>query len=133
MPMSNIFLPILAELVTAANFASSAYAQSTTDNAKDEAIKAHTAAATAAAKEDFKGSLNMCAPPVPAQRGAGGGGGQRNTQPPTDAVPATKAFDNLYFVGLRSVAAWAVTTSEGIILIDALNNSNDAKNTIVPG
>ena len=54
-------------------------------------------------------------------------------QPPSDAVPATKAFDNLYFVGLRSVAAWAVTTSEGIILIDALNNSNDAKNTIVPG
>ena len=70
---------------------------------------------------------------MPAQRGARGGGGQRNTQPPSDTVEATKAFDNLYFVGLRSVAAWAVTTSEGIILIDALNNSNDAKNTIVPG
>jgi metallo-beta-lactamase class B len=34
---------------------------------------------------------------------------------------------------LRSVAAWAITTSDGIILIDALNNAKDAENTIVPG
>src|SRR5258708_39409047 len=109
MPMSNTCRPILGALMTAAIFAYSANAQSTTDKAKDDAIKAHTVAATAAAKEDFKGSLNMCAPPVPApaQRGARGGGGQRNTQPPSDRVPAAKAFDNLYSLGLRSVGAWA--------------------------
>src|SRR2546425_9553490 len=117
--MSPICRPMLGALITAAVFTCSASAQNITDKAKDDAIKAHTAAATAAAKEDFKGSLNMCASPVAAQRGARGGGGQRNTQPPSDTVSATKAFDNLYFVGLRSVAAWAVTTSEGIILIDA--------------
>ena len=68
-----------------------AIAQSTTDKAKDDVIKAHTAAATAAAKEDFKGSLNMCTPPAPApaQRGVRGGGGQRDTQPAIDAVPAS--------------------------------------------
>ena len=128
---------ILAALIIAAAFVLSASAQSTTGKAKEDAIKTHTAAATAAAKEDFKGSLNMCVPPAPAgaQRGArgGGGGGQRNAQPPSDVVPAAKAFDNLYFVGLRSVAAWAIKTSDGIIMIDALNNAKDAENTIVPG
>ena len=29
-------------------------------------------------------------------------------------------FDNLYFVGQSEYSAWAVTTSEGIILIDTL-------------
>jgi metallo-beta-lactamase class B len=31
-----------------------------------------------------------------------------------------KVFDNLYFVGQTEYSAWAVTTSAGIILIDAL-------------
>jgi len=31
-----------------------------------------------------------------------------------------KVFDNLYFVGQSEYSAWAVTTSEGIILIDTL-------------
>jgi metallo-beta-lactamase class B len=76
----------------------------------------------------------MCTPPAqaPAQRGAQGGGGQATAQPTTEPA-ASKAFDNLYFVGLRSVAAWAVKTSDGIIMIDALNNAKDAENTIVPG
>src|SRR3954470_15482175 len=30
-----------------------------------------------------------------------------------------RAFDNLYYVGLTEIGAWAVTTSEGIIVIDA--------------
>src|SRR5690349_12153602 len=135
--MTKTSQTILAALIIAAVFVLSANAQTTTNTAKEDAIKAHTAAATEAAKDDFKGSLNMCVPPAPAgaQRGArgGGGGGQRNGQPPSDVVPAAKAFDNLYFVGLRSVAAWAIKTSDGIIMIDALNNAKDAENTIVPG
>jgi metallo-beta-lactamase class B len=35
------------------------------------------------------------------------------------AEPA-KVFDNLYFVGQTEYSAWAVTTSEGIILIDTI-------------
>ena len=31
-----------------------------------------------------------------------------------------KVFDNLYYVGQSTVSAWAIKTSEGIILIDAL-------------
>ena len=30
-----------------------------------------------------------------------------------------KVFDNLYFIGQKAVATWALTTSEGIVLIDA--------------
>jgi len=30
-----------------------------------------------------------------------------------------KVFDNLYYVGTRNAGTWAVTTSEGIILLDA--------------
>src|SRR5687767_8561970 len=35
------------------------------------------------------------------------------------AHPA-KVFDNLYFVGQTEYSSWAVTTSDGIIIIDAL-------------
>jgi metallo-beta-lactamase class B len=31
-----------------------------------------------------------------------------------------KVFDNLYFVGTKIHSSWALTTSEGIILIDTL-------------
>jgi metallo-beta-lactamase class B len=31
-----------------------------------------------------------------------------------------KVFDNLYFLGMKEFSAWAVNTSEGIIIIDAL-------------
>jgi len=52
-----------------------------------------------------------------------------NTTPAPPSVPADRAtwaaepakvFDNLYFVGQSEYSAWAVTTSEGIILMDAI-------------
>jgi hypothetical protein len=33
--------------------------------------------------------------------------------------PPSKVFDDLIFVGQSNVSAWAITTSQGIILIDA--------------
>ncbi|TDP00501.1 MBL fold metallo-hydrolase [Marinomonas balearica] len=48
-------------------------------------------------------------------------------------IEPTQVFDNLYFVGNRKVASWAVTTSEGIILIDAMNSNGQAENIIVAG
>jgi metallo-beta-lactamase class B len=50
----------------------------------------------------------------------------------SEAVPM-QVFDNLYYVGLSSVASWALQTSDGIILIDALNTTEDARNVIEPG
>lgn len=47
-------------------------------------------------------------------------------------VPATKVFDQLYSVGQNAVSAWALDTSDGIILIDALNSPDEAREIIVP-
>lgn len=51
----------------------------------------------------------------------------------TGDIPPEKVFDNLYFVGQNAVSSWAVKTSEGIILIDTLNNPEEAKKYIVGG
>src|SRR6202021_3904324 len=44
-----------------------------------------------------------------------------------------KAFDNLYFVGSRWVSAWALVTDAGIILIDTMDNDEEAKQLIEGG
>jgi metallo-beta-lactamase class B len=49
-----------------------------------------------------------------------------------NAEPA-KIFDNLYFLGIPSVSAWAIATSEGIIVIDSLNNAREAETFIEGG
>jgi metallo-beta-lactamase class B len=76
-------------------------------------------AAKAAAKFDFTGTLaRVCVLPQTAP------GPDRAPPPPPDRAtwytdPA-KVFDNLYFVGTKIHSSWALTSSEGIILIDTL-------------
>ena len=83
------------------------------------------------AGSEYRGLLFQCTRLVdPPQRGRPGGEGQ--ARPPA-AVPAIKAFANLYFVGVFGVSAWALDTSEGIILIDALNNRREVEETLVAG
>ena len=48
-------------------------------------------------------------------------------------IPPTKVFDNLWYIGTDYVGTWAVKTSAGIILIDSMNNPEDARNIIIPG
>jgi metallo-beta-lactamase class B len=48
-------------------------------------------------------------------------------------IPAQKVFDNLYYIGQMSVSAWAVKTRDGIILIDALNNADEAREILEAG
>ena len=43
-----------------------------------------------------------------------------------------KLFDNLYFIGTKSVATFAITTTEGIILIDA-GYPDQAESTLIAG
>jgi len=97
--------------------------------------EAHVALAKTAAGEDYQNLFNfLCVTPAP--RGGGGrgaaagagaqrgqGGGQRQAGPPersTWYAEPVKAFDNLYFVGQSEYSVWALTTSEGIILLDAI-------------
>ncbi|KAL4924001.1 uncharacterized protein BDV17DRAFT_295813 [Aspergillus undulatus] len=42
-------------------------------------------------------------------------------------------FNNLYFVGHSYVSAWAYNTSEGIVLINALDNQEEVKAILIPG
>jgi len=107
---------------------------------------AHVAAAKAAAGNDFVNLMNFqCygpgpggqrpvpgAPPVQGKQGGGQGkqgGGQAKGGAPRQVGPPErstwyrepgKVFDNLYFFGQSEYAAWAITTSDGIILIDTL-------------
>jgi metallo-beta-lactamase class B len=61
-----------------------------------------------------------------ARGGAAGGGAARAGGPP--APPARenwyaepqKVFDNLYFLGQTEYSVWGITTSQGIILLDAI-------------
>src|SRR5579864_7536759 len=88
-------------------------------------VDAHVAAAKAAAGTDFAGVFSrICAEAVPpttpapprpaAPRPAG--------PPPRESWHAepVKVFDNLYFLGQTEYSVWAITTSQGIILIDSI-------------
>src|SRR5688572_28520830 len=42
-----------------------------------------------------------------------------------------KLFDNLYYMGYTDIGAWAITTSDGIILLDTLNTPQEAEEIMV--
>jgi len=82
-------------------------------------VEAHLAAAKRAAGFDFPGTLvRICVAPQTAP------GPDVAPPPPPDRstwyTDPAKVFDDLYFVGTKIHSAWALTTSEGIILIDTL-------------
>jgi metallo-beta-lactamase class B len=106
----------------------------------------HVDAARAAAGKDWQGVFeNACSGAIglanqPARGGgagrAGGGaarageagraGGGRAGGPPAPPARETwyaepqKVFDNLYFLGQTEYSVWGITTSQGIILLDAI-------------
>lgn len=90
-----------------------------------ESADSHVTAAKALAAKEQTALLNLCNPPQ-ARGTAPARTGQPAAQPqgPPDRSTWTrepmKVFDNLYYVGERAYSAWAVTTSAGIIIIDAI-------------
>ena len=104
-----------AAIVIAAGLLTTAATAQQPNNPAD----AFLTAAKQAAAFDFAGTLSrLCVLP--------------QTAPGADAAPApppardtwitdsAKVFDNFYFVGTKIHSAWALTSSEGIILIDTL-------------
>ena len=91
--------------------------------ASEDAVDMHLRAAKNAAGLDFTGTLvRTCIAPGPLVPNAGGGGGGNRAVPDRStwyAEPA-KMFDNFYFLGTKIHSSWALTTSQGIILIDTL-------------
>ncbi len=97
----------------------------------ESTIAAHVAAATGSAGSDLRPLLELCKPATqPPQAEMDKGLAALIDKP---APPPGKAFDNLYFVGADWVSAWAIKTSDGIILIDALNNEMEAAALIEGG
>ena len=87
--------------------------------------EAHRVAAKTAAGTDLTGIFNAACPSVGAGPGAvqgrGGRGGPRTTPPQEEWYTGpVQVFDNLYFLGTKVHAAWAVKTSGGFIVIDSL-------------
>jgi metallo-beta-lactamase class B len=85
----------------------------------------HVAAAKAAARTDHVALFNqLCVPPPPAAPQARPAAQQAAPQGPPPRsrwyAEPVKVFDNLYFLGQTEYTAWAVTTSDGIIVIDPL-------------
>jgi metallo-beta-lactamase class B len=103
-----------------------AFAQNTPN-----AVDAHLIAARTAAGFDFTGVLaRLCVAPVAVpgtlQDLAPGPAPARDTW----FIEPAKVFDNLYFVGSKIHSSWALTTSEGIILIDTLYTYNSEEEIV---
>ncbi len=97
--------------------------------AQSPEVARHLAAARAAAGEDLRPWLALGQAATPST-GPSPSVEALMAQPPP---PPGKAFDDLAFVGAKWVSAWALTTSDGIILLDALNNEDEAERLIEGG
>jgi metallo-beta-lactamase class B len=116
---------VLAVGLAAGSIGARLVAQSSADT-----VEAHVAAAKAAAGTDHPGlftslcSASSIQPSAAPQRGqrAGGAAGAPPGPPERSTWHAepVKVFDNLYFVGMTEYSAWAVKTSDGIILLDTI-------------
>jgi metallo-beta-lactamase class B len=95
--------------------------------------QAHVAAAMAIAKPDLlPEAANSCSARGP-QRPAVLRQEAGLPPVPRETLEPTKIFDNLYYIGFNDVGAWALTTSQGIIIIDSLNTPEEAEKILIPG
>jgi len=87
--------------------------------AQNESVEQHIAAARAAAGEHAGMVDRLCPRPTTAAAPGPRGAPPRGVPPREQwyREPA-KVFDNLYYVGMTEFSTWAVTTSDGIIVID---------------
>jgi metallo-beta-lactamase class B len=101
------------------------------DAALPAAVTEHIAKATAAAKTDQLGPLGLCKTATP-QEGPSFMDSYNALQkePPLEPM---QVMDDLYFLGTRWSTAWALKTSAGLVIIDALDNSDEAQHYIEDG
>ena len=59
---------------------------------------------------------------------------QRAGLPPIEnyTVEPTQVFDNMWYIGPTSQGAFVITTNEGLILIDTLNSTEEARDILIP-
>ena len=100
-----------------------ALSQAMAGQSSRDTTQAHCAAAKAAAGAEHINLYNRFAEVCGEQPPSVAGAQPRRGGPPPPSVwhqdPA-RVFDNLYFIGTKEHSSWAVQTSEGLIVIDAL-------------
>jgi metallo-beta-lactamase class B len=96
-------------------------------------VAAHVGDAQRLAGEDLKALLVLCEP-APSTR-AGRAEIDRLVAQQIARTPPEpgQAFDQLHYVGAAWVSAWALRTSDGVVLIDALNNEQEAAGVLEAG
>ena len=102
--------------------------------ANSKEAQAHVAKAKAIAGNDAKlvmrwentcGALGPQRPALEAQNA-----GQKPAPP--KVVEPVQIFDNLWYIGYDTIGAWVIRTSDGILMIDALNTVAEATEIIEP-
>jgi metallo-beta-lactamase class B len=97
----------------------------------NDAVTQHVAAATVAAKSDLLGPLALCKTASPAQGPSFMDNYNKLSKEPP--LAPMQVMDELYFLGNAWTASWAIKTSQGIVVIDALDNADEAKQYIEGG
>jgi metallo-beta-lactamase class B len=120
-----------SSLTLAATVLALSTSASQAQDAGNALIDRHIAAAARAAKADLLGPLGLCktATPEPAPAFMDNYKAM-SKEPPLEPM---QVMDDLYFLGNYWTSAWAVKTSKGIVIIDALDNSDEAEQYIVGG
>jgi metallo-beta-lactamase class B len=97
------------------------------------AMNAHIAAATTAAGDrgDLEGPLALCKTATGAPASAFMDNYRRMVAEPP--LAPMQVFDNLYFLGSKWTTAWAIKTSDGVIIVDAMDNADEAEHYIEGG
>ena len=103
--------------------------------ASSKEAQAHVAKAKAIAGSDsklimrFENTCGALGPQRPALEAQNAG---RKPEQPRPVEPV-QIFDNMWYFGFNTIGAWAIQTSDGVILIDALNTVQEAETIIEPG
>ena len=94
-------------------------------------VQQHVGAAERAAGSDLQAFFSLCKPASPQRPSLGDAALARLIATP--GPEAAAAFDNLYYLGSGWVSAWLLKTSDGLVLIDALNTAEEVDRLIVGG
>src|SRR5260221_3422316 len=131
--LGEFFMKHFQVSLAAVSFASMAFTfAASAVQAQDNAIiDRHMAAATRAAKADLLGALGLCktATPEPVV----GFMDNYNQMKLERALEPMQVTDELYFLGNYWTSAWAGKTSKGLVIIDALDNTDEAQHYIEDG
>jgi metallo-beta-lactamase class B len=95
------------------------------------AVAEHIAIATAAAKTDLLGPLALCKTATPTP----GPSFMDNYNAAVKDLPLEpmQVMDELYFLGSKWSTAWAIKTSDGIIIVDSMDNAKEGEDYIEGG